>query len=114
MRLAEAVGFPREVDNLALTHHIDSILRPLEGVSAEEVRFDLSETIRSVGIAPLERVYVNWYRYDDIDEIALANLSLYFSAIWYPSSDDIEVFDETCKWIVAVSHYGAVAYARFP
>lgn len=111
--LAHAVGFPPEVDNLALTHQIDSLLRPLDALNAEDTSFDLEATIRKAGIAPTERVFVNWYRYDRVDEIDLKSLSRYFRSIWYPSSDDIEILDITCAWILAVTHTGHIAYAIF-
>lgn len=113
IKLANVVGFPREVDNLALTNHLDSLLRPLDTKNAETSDFDLGATIRSVGIVPELRVFVNWYRYDRIDEFQLAELSHFFHAIWYPSSDDIEIFDATCTWIFAVTHMGTVKYAAF-
>jgi hypothetical protein len=113
IRLANAVGFPVEVDNLALTHHVDSLLRPLNGTNAQAASFDLGAAIRAAGLVPQDRVYVNWYRYDQIDEFDLASLSTFFRDIWYPSSDDIEVFDASCNWIVSVSHTGDVAYVKF-
>ena len=110
IRLAHAVGFPPEVDNLALTHHIDSLMRPVEGINAEDADFDLGAVLRQIGIHPLVNVYVNWYRYDKIDEIAFADLAQFLPWVWYPSADDIEVFDETCSWIVSIAHRGDIGY----
>jgi hypothetical protein len=63
------------------------------------------------GVVPLgrpHRVFVNWYRFDDIDSLELDDLSRHFDDIWYPSVDDIEVFDESCRWFLSVSHDGRI------
>ena len=32
----------------------------------------------------------------------------YFDDIWYPDSDDIDIFDQTLSWILTVLHNGDV------
>src|ERR1700679_3030855 len=44
-------------------------------------------------------IYVNWYRLDDIDEMAFIDFCTDFHDLWYPSSDDIEIFDDTLSWV---------------
>ncbi len=68
--------------------------------------FNLQSAIRELGMESATTVLLNWYRFDRIDRIALVDLSLYFVDIWYPGSDDIEIFDESCSWVLAVSHTG--------
>jgi hypothetical protein len=113
IRLARVVGFPAEIDNLALTHHLDSLLTPIDGASARTPGFDLAAVAESLGIQPLEDVYINWYRYDRVDEIKFNDLSKFLSWIWYPSADDIEVFDDACSWILSIAHTGDIAFVRF-
>ncbi|WP_234399978.1 hypothetical protein [Campylobacter concisus] len=36
------------------------------------------------------------------------DLSKFFSDIWYPSLNDIEIFDINLNWIISVRHYGAI------
>ncbi len=36
----------------------------------------------------------------------------FFSDIWYPSLDDIEIFDLNLNWIVSVRHYGGIYYVK--
>ena len=38
----------------------------------------------------------------------MKDLNKHFYDVWYPSSDDIELFDDTLDWIIFVRHYGGV------
>jgi len=38
------------------------------------------------------------------------DLFKFFSDIWYPSLDDIEIFDINLNWIISVRHYGDIYY----
>jgi hypothetical protein len=71
-----------------------------------EGSFSLRDLVTGAGLAPASEVLINWYRFDDIDKIDIDRLSKYFDDIWYPSADDIEIFDESCKWFLSVSHDG--------
>lgn len=44
-------------------------------------------------IKPQTNVYINWYRYDQVDEMAFVDLDKCFADIWYPGPDDIDIFD---------------------
>jgi hypothetical protein len=85
----------------------------VSGVDAED-GFDLRDLISVVGIKAGADVLVNWYRFDQIDRIAFSDLSEHFDHIWYPSSDDIEIFDESLDWFVLVRHDGRVAVVPTP
>jgi hypothetical protein len=82
------------------------------GVNSLSDDFRLSQVLWRLRILPPEYVFVNWYRFDDVDEIKFADLESHFTDIWYPSSDDIEVFDSSLKWLIAVSHDGSVGICR--
>lgn len=60
----------------------------------------------------LANIYVNWYRFDEIDEIRTEAFCSFFHDLWYPSSDDIEVFDESLKWFLLVRHFDVVMVVR--
>jgi hypothetical protein len=103
---------PDEVEPLTLTKQLFELTRPCGGPNAEDDDFHLQETMVRVGITPQKTVYVNWYRYDEIDEMHFAELAKYFDDIWYPSSDDIDLFDSTFSWLVEIPHYGVVQWCR--
>jgi hypothetical protein len=76
--------------------------------------FDIGSALRAVGLEACTRVYLNWYRFDDIDEMQLDDLSKYFDDIWYPSTDDLDVFDSTFSWVLSVTHDGRIIVRRLP
>ncbi len=39
-------------------------------------------------------------------------MSRWFDDIWYPASDDIDLFDSTLDWILSVSHSGLIDLRR--
>lgn len=80
----------------------------LDTVNAESDDFLLSDVLSFSGITPRLKVFINWYRFDIIDEIIFTDLELYFHDIWYPGPDDIDIFDSTYSWILTVMHHGAV------
>ena len=65
-----------------------------------------------LGIKHQSHVFLNWYRFDNIDEIEVDGLNTYFADIWYPSTDDIDLFDNTFKWIVSIRHDGQISRGR--
>ncbi|RBH52727.1 MULTISPECIES: hypothetical protein [Pseudomonas] len=76
--------------------------------NAAEKDFMLDECFRYFGVCPKERVYVNWRCFDELDRLLAVDLVSDFSSIWYPESDDIEIFDEELSWMVAIAHDGVV------
>lgn len=52
---------------------------------------------------------LNWYHFDDLDEIAASDFVEYFEAIWWPPADEsLEVFDASCSWLLSFYHWGEV------
>lgn len=84
----------------------------VEHADADKEAFDLSGVLSSLGIQPKEAVFINWYRYDCIDQMKIAELSRYFHDIWYPGADDIDVFDESLDWILSVGYSGPVSILK--
>ena len=54
------------------------------------------------------KVYINWFRFDNIDQMKFNDFSTYFYDIWFPSVDDIDLFDESYSWIVSIRHDGMI------
>lgn len=79
---------------------------------AECTSFDIEALLRRQSIIPGSHAYINWHDLDDIDMMLLGDLSQYFTDIWYPSSDDIEIFDESFRWIIFVDHDGGIGFVR--
>ena len=81
--------------------------------NAQDKDFNLIAVLDNLEIRPQPNVFVNWYRFDKVDQIRLADLAQYFDDIWYPSSDDIDIFDEDLSWILSVSHDGELRVTYF-
>ncbi len=82
----------------------------LKVIRADSKNFSIAEILKSINIIPEKNVYLNWYRFDEIDEVHFEDLDKYFDDIWYPDSDDIDIFDQTFSWILTVLHNGSVKF----
>lgn len=111
-KLAALYSIESTTDDLvAFTNAIAAKRQAVSRVSDDD-RFNLADTLKSLGIVADSEVFLNWHRYDSIDEISLYHASLYFDDIWYPYTDDIDIFDKSCLWIVSVDYHGGVYLAR--
>lgn len=105
-RIIERCGLGEMLSPLDMTKAIRARQQPISQVNAESSEFRLDVAVAAVGICPRPLVYINWYRYDDIDEIGFADFARQFRDIWYPSSDDIDLFDDSLTWILSIDHDG--------
>jgi hypothetical protein len=104
---------PENSSSLKLVNALEKKSSLIPGADAESDNFDLKSTLSKVGISPNEHVFLNWYRFDRIDEIGLDDLSAYFDDIWYPAADYIDVFDNSLSWIVSIGYSGEVMVIKF-
>ena len=103
-------GIVGGVTNDTLAKIIDGYGVLLTVFNAKEEGFLLENVFRNIKIFPNEKIYINWYLFDDVDEMRLVDLNNYFDDIWYPGSDDIDIFDSTFSWVLSISHEGYVKY----
>lgn len=111
-RLRERLQIPESSDGLAILQKLVERASLHTKANALDDSFNLSDVMASLGVQPKVQVYVNWYRFDAIDRMAYDDVVQYFDDIWYPSSDDIEVFDSSLSWVLSVSHDGAVGFVK--
>ena len=109
-KISESIGgfFPPD----QLVKKIDEIGVVVESNNADSDDFNLKEVFDTLGIQPQERVYLNWYRFDNIDEIRFDDLTLHFDDIWYPGPDELDIFDASFSWIVSISHHGSIKVVK--
>jgi hypothetical protein len=81
---------------------------PLEDVNLDKGKVALQDLFRKSAINPGPVLYVQWGPLRDIDRFQTDELGRYFYDVWYPSADDIEIFDDTLAWLMFVRHYGGV------
>ena len=82
----------------------------LDGFNADEANFDLKTVFRKLNIATPNEICINFNKFESIDILRFVDLCKFFSDIWYPSLNDIEIFDINLSFIVSVRHYGEIYY----
>jgi hypothetical protein len=102
----------KNIDPDQLVIKIDEAGKPIKSFNANNEDFVLNKVFETLNISPTENVFINWYRFDNIDEICLEDLNLHFDDVWYPGSDDIDIFDANFSLILSVSHGGAIKILR--
>lgn len=74
--------------------------------------FFIADVLNYLKLVPKDEIYINWYRFDNIDIMNFNDFNKYFEHIWFSSADDIEIFDGTYNWILFISHNGSINYNR--
>jgi hypothetical protein len=109
--IAVRLGLPPDVSSLDFVRGLSERSKIVPGISAEE-NFNFRNLLNDLNIEARDKVYINWYRFDDIDEISLVDFSIYFDDIWYPAADAIEVFDESLAWIILIDYSGKIGFIK--
>lgn len=110
--LARTIGLDETAEPLVLIKSLLDASHPVEEFDALREGFQLSSLAEHLDLNPDRIIYINWDRLATVDRMEFEDLSKYFHDIWYPSADDIEVFDDTLSWILFVHHSGTIALAR--
>ena len=76
--------------------------------ASNEAEFSLFELFKYLDIAPVN-VFINWDKFENIDEISFNDLDEYFYDLWFHSADNIDIFDETYRWLVSIRHDGVIS-----
>ena len=111
--IAKSVGSP-ELDGLSIVKRLYEISVEAGDLQVNDAAFSIGNLIHDLGVKFPESVYLNWYRFNDIDQISLADLDQYFSELWYPGSDDLDIFDDSADWVVSITHYSRVMLFKRP
>ena len=106
------LSLDRGTSGLALANRVLELSVALEGPNAEAEGFSLLPVFEELCLKPQESVYVNWYRYDNIDSVAFKDLVAVFDYVWYPAADDIDLFDASLNWILSITHYGQICILK--
>ena len=112
LKLREKLLHKFSLKNIDEFFKIDKF-RKLDGFNADEANFDLKTAFSELGIATPNEICINFNKFENIDILRFDDLFKFFSDIWYPSLDDIEIFDINLSFIVLVRHYGAIYHFTF-
>jgi len=95
-------------DGRALAQRIHNQSVIVGGLNANSDNFIFTDTFSRLSIIPKPTIFINWFHFDSIDAFSTKELTEYFTDIWYPQSDDIDIFDDTFSWIISIEHNGAI------
>lgn len=107
--LIDKLGLSDDISSLDLVKYIAQGSAFIPDINIENADFNLVNLLSSHDVKPDEKLFINWYRYDDIDEISLEDLSNHIKDIWHPKADDVDIFDISMKWILSIDHDGFVS-----
>jgi hypothetical protein len=111
-KIRERMGLPNTVTDLELVKAVVDRELELPQINADEKTPDFPALLRENGISPEEKILINWYRFDEIDEMSLSDFSTYFDDLWYPAADHIDIFDYSLSWMLSVAYSGSVSLLR--
>lgn len=103
--IKERLGLTEE-GGKTLVAEIQARSEVVPDVNAEEEGFCLGKVLSRLGLPYKESMYLNWRHFDSVDVMLIKDLSEHFSDVWYPGSDDLDIFDATCEWFLSISHFG--------
>ena len=112
LKIRENLLHKFSLDDIDEFFKIDKFSR-LDGFNADEENFDLKIAFSELGITTPNEICINFNKFESIDILRFDDLFKFFSDIWYPSLDDIEIFDINLSFIFSVRHYGAIYYFTF-
>ena len=109
-KLCLRLSLSPESKGVDLALSIDRLQTCLNDVRTDDASFDLESVLRSIGVTVCNDVFVNWRHFEEIDKMNVQDLSKHFSEIWYPCSDDIDIFDSSLSWVLSINHEGEVRF----
>ena len=80
----------------------------VDGANAESQKIDFSKLLSKLQFATDGKIYLNWNKFDDVDEMKTKFFIESFEHIWYPSSDDLDLIDTKMRWLLSVDHSGII------
>ena len=111
LKIRENLLHKFSLDDIDEFFKIDKISR-LDGFNADEENFDLNALFNELNVATPNEICINFNKFESIDILRFDDLFKFFSDIWYPSLDDIEIFDINLSFIFSVRHYGGIYYVK--
>lgn len=88
----------------------NKIIVGMKGVGFIEEFKNVEDVLKKINVSPKNKIYINWFNFENIDYLKYKDFVEYFDDLWFPASDDIDVFDDTFEWILSIRHDGYITY----
>jgi hypothetical protein len=108
-RLTNKFQLPIDSKGIVLVEAIDMLEHEVKLFTAND-NFNLIKCLNFLGVYDKEEILINWFQFDDIDEIACIDLNNYFYDIWFETADDMDIFDSSLSWILSIRHDGYIKF----
>jgi len=82
------------------------------GESNATEEFSLINTFNNLSIKYMSDIFINWYNFERVDVFRADTLDKHFGDIWFPISDDIDLFDKSFGWILSIRHDGCITFIK--
>ena len=112
-RLCAVVDLPANADGLELVQTIEKAGTILTGAELRDFSGDIQHALQESRVVPRSNVYVNWYRFDEIDEFHFDDILRWFPDLWYTAAEDPDIFDDSLTWMLSLRHYRAFILRKF-
>lgn len=112
-RLCHIAKLPKNSDGLKLVQQLESSGKIIITADLKDFCEDIPKALRNSGITPENHVFINWYRFDEVDEMRLDDFLHWFPELWYTGAEDPDVFDESLTWLLSLHHYYAFTIRSF-
>jgi hypothetical protein len=77
-----------------------------------EEDFSIYDLLKKFSLKETDNCYINWDNFNNVDKLSLKDLNDFWSDIWYPIVDDIEIIAEDLTWVVTITHYGSIGIMK--
>lgn len=96
-----------------ISHFIKSIMDddPVADFDANKSEFSLSEVWNRVNVAPQDNLLLE-FDGELVTEMRRVDVEQFLSDIWYPTSDDLFIFDSSAEWLLLVHHSGLIFVSK--
>jgi len=111
--ISEKLGVNKSSTGLELVNAVATRTQTYTSTSCRDSDFNLKRVLSFHELTESESVFINWHRFDEIDQIPLADLTKHFDDIWYSDVDDIDIFNDKLMWILSISHFGKIDVLKF-
>lgn len=95
-------------EGMDLVLKLIKIANSIDGIDASSGTFSLVELLKKQQVCYTEEGYIDWYRFDDTTAMKIRDINSVFDYLYFPSADDIQIYDDSFSWILFVKHYGEV------